>query len=67
MLEKPKCPDCGSELIVELANQKHCNACGNDFDIIKNAVPRRSGAVGYPARKALCNGSMAPVEKCLIA
>ena len=48
--KKVVCPRCESELVIELANQKHCNACGAEFDIIKNAVPRNSGAVGYPTR-----------------
>ncbi len=51
-MEKPKCPECGSDLVIELANQRHCNCCGNDFDVVKNPVPRKSGSVGYPERKA---------------
>jgi hypothetical protein len=34
------CPECHSALIVEISNQKHCNACGKDFGIVRNATPR---------------------------
>ena len=49
--EKRVCPKCGSPLIIEVANQKHCNACGHDFDVVKNAVPRTTGSRGFPQRK----------------
>jgi hypothetical protein len=36
--EKPVCPRCGSELVITLGNQKHCNACSEEFQIDKNPI-----------------------------
>jgi transposase-like protein len=40
MMEDTKvtCPRCGSSLIVELGNQKHCNACSEEFQIDKHPI-----------------------------
>jgi ribosomal protein L37AE/L43A len=35
---KPVCPKCGSNLVIQIANGKHCNQCGLDFDIEKSHV-----------------------------
>jgi hypothetical protein len=32
------CPGCGSSLIVEIANAKHCNTCGNDFGLDRHPI-----------------------------
>jgi DNA-directed RNA polymerase subunit M/transcription elongation factor TFIIS len=40
--EKPTCPKCGSGLVVSVANQKHCNSCGAEFDLVKNPVAARA-------------------------
>ena len=42
--EKPKCPRCQSELIVALANEKHCNQCGHSFDLVKDPISARAQA-----------------------
>jgi len=52
---KPVCPKCGcsGELVIELGHGRHCNACGHDFDLVKNPVPRasRSEKSGYHEHK----------------
>jgi ribosomal protein S27AE len=54
MSEKTECPKCGSGLVVEIANQKHCNACGADFAVDRDPVGRRARGEtekrGYPKR-----------------
>jgi hypothetical protein len=41
--EKPVCPKCeSSELIVLLANEKHCNQCGHSFDLVKDPIAQRT-------------------------
>jgi hypothetical protein len=36
---KVACPKCGSsELVITLANQKHCNACSEEFQIDRHPV-----------------------------
>ena len=60
MEEKLKCPRCGSELIVLLANEKHCNQCGHSFDLVKDPIARaaqaardsRSEKTGYHPHKS---------------
>jgi len=37
--DKPICPKCGSsELVITLANQKHCNACSEEFQIDRHPI-----------------------------
>jgi hypothetical protein len=53
MSDKSKCPECGSELVIQIANQKHCNSCGRDFAVDKNptatrAHKARADAQGWP-------------------
>jgi hypothetical protein len=36
--EEKTCPKCGSELVITLANQKHCNACSEEFQIDRHPV-----------------------------
>jgi len=38
MSEKPVCPHCGSNLIVEIANARHCNQCGHTFDQVRHPI-----------------------------
>lgn len=40
--EKPVCPRCGSELTVSVANQRHCNSCGHEFDLERDPVGKRA-------------------------
>jgi DNA-directed RNA polymerase subunit RPC12/RpoP len=43
--KKIACPKCGSaELIVPLANEKHCNGCGFSFDLVKDPIGRAAQA-----------------------
>jgi hypothetical protein len=52
--EKPKCK-CGSDLLVRLGNETHCNACGLSFDLDRSPIAtaaqaardRRSPATGW--------------------
>jgi transposase-like protein len=53
---KVTCPRCESELTVLLANQRHCNSCGNDFAVDRNPIATRAQAAradarGWPVRK----------------
>jgi len=50
--EKQTCPKCGSELVIPIANQLHCNSCGNDFAVEKDPIGRRAQTEkrGYPVR-----------------
>jgi hypothetical protein len=43
--EKPVCPKCGSDLLVRLGNQTHCNSCGKSHGLIKDPI-------GEAARRA---------------
>jgi DNA-directed RNA polymerase subunit M/transcription elongation factor TFIIS len=49
---KVKCPTCGSNLVTEISNARHCQQCGADFDLdrfpITSAARRRKsqGFVG---------------------
>jgi hypothetical protein len=36
------CPRCGSTLIVQIGNARHCNACSLDFDLQKNPIAARA-------------------------
>jgi tRNA(Ile2) C34 agmatinyltransferase TiaS len=57
--EKPVCPKCGSELIVPLANERHCNQCGHSFGLVRDPIARaaqaskeaRSAKTGYQPHK----------------
>ncbi len=54
MSEETKCPRCNSELVISVANQKHCNACSLDFNLEKNPIAARAQStekVGYPTLK----------------
>lgn len=42
------CPKCGSALVISIANQRHCNACGADFDAVKHPVARVEEFRGWP-------------------
>ncbi len=33
-------PRCGSTLVVEIANQRQCNSCSLDFDLVRSPVAR---------------------------
>lgn len=57
MNEKTKCPKCGSDLTISVANQRHCNACGADFNVDRNPIATRAhkarkDAVGWPLNPA---------------
>jgi transposase-like protein len=41
---KVKCPKCGSELTISVANQRHCNSCGGDFSVDRNPIATRAQA-----------------------
>jgi len=41
---KPVCPRCQSELVVLLANEKHCNQCGASFDLVRDPIARAAQA-----------------------
>jgi hypothetical protein len=55
MEEKQKCPFCGSALCVVISNQRHCNACGREFDIEPNPISARAlrDKIGWPLRETL--------------
>jgi DNA-directed RNA polymerase subunit M/transcription elongation factor TFIIS len=36
--EKPICPKCGSAMTCAVGQQRHCNACGAEFDFDKNPI-----------------------------
>ena len=38
MIEKPKCPNCGSELVVEITNALRCQQCGHQFDQVRHPI-----------------------------
>jgi len=50
---KPPCPRCASPLTVKIANARHCNACGCDFDVERNTTARvvRGPWSGWPVRE----------------
>jgi transposase-like protein len=54
MEEKQKCPFCASELTVAIANQRHCQSCGREFDIESNPISARAlrEKIGWPIPKA---------------
>lgn len=39
---KPVCPRCQSALIAQIANARHCNACGLDFGLVKDPIGERA-------------------------
>jgi hypothetical protein len=41
---KPVCPKCRSELIVLLANEKHCNQCSHSFDLVRDPIAHAAEA-----------------------
>ena len=55
-----KCLECGSELVVQLGNEKHCNQCGASWGLEKNPIAktaadrkaRRSEKTGWPPNPA---------------
>jgi hypothetical protein len=38
MPEEMKCAKCGSDLLVRLGNEMHCNACGHSFDLDRSPI-----------------------------
>jgi hypothetical protein len=54
MSDKPKCPSCGSECVIAISNQQHCNSCAADFNVEKDPVGNRARGEaekrGYPKR-----------------
>jgi ribosomal protein S27AE len=40
---KTTCPRCGSDLVIAIANQQHCNQCSLDFDFVKDPIGRKAG------------------------
>ncbi len=39
---KIPCPQCHSDLTISLANQRHCNNCGNDFAVNRDPIGTRA-------------------------
>jgi hypothetical protein len=60
--EKIRCPRCSSDLIVSVENQKHCNACSLDFDLVVKPSPRseRSRATGYGDAPKFASADLIP-------
>jgi transposase-like protein len=52
--EKAVCPRCGSDLVVKLANQSHCNNCAEDFQI--DRFPIASAAAKRQAERSVRTG-----------
>ena len=55
MSEQFPCPHCGSTATIAVANTRHCNQCGKNFnevrpaDVLSEAARRRKAAAGnYP-------------------
>jgi hypothetical protein len=51
--EKQKCPKCGSDLLVRLGNQTHCNSCAHEFGLVRDPIAQRAAR----ARAARCEKS----------
>ena len=45
---KVKCPRCGSDLVVRISTQLHCNACSFDFAQERIPAPRTVAFIGWP-------------------
>jgi hypothetical protein len=41
---KAVCPDCGSELVVEISNMKKCNQCGAQWGLDRNPIVAQAAA-----------------------
>jgi hypothetical protein len=54
MSDETKCPKCGSGLVIQISNQKHCNSCSFEFAIEKNPIAKRARGeptkIGYVSR-----------------
>ncbi len=40
--EKPVCPKCGSAMTFAVGQQRHCNACGAEFDFDRHPIATKA-------------------------